>query len=108
MISHSCFLLTLYETIESRARSQSADSYTSRLISSGRDAILAKVLEEADEVVRASQTEGEQRVIAEIADLTYHLLVLLAHHKLHPSLVEEELTRRSGVSGLAEKKGRRR
>ena len=81
-------------------------SYTSRLLAGGVPAIGAKVTEEAGELVQAAAGEGDDRVVAEAADLVYHMLVLLAARDVPLARVEDELARRFGVSGLDEKAAR--
>ena len=88
-------------------RGESPDrSYTSRLLAGGVPRIGPKVTEEADELVRAAAGESDDRVVAEAADLVYHVLVLLAARDLPLGRVEDELARRFGVSGLDEKAAR--
>ena len=81
-------------------------SYTSRLLAGGVPRIGPKVTEEADELVRAAAGESDDRVVAEAADLVYHMLVLLTARDLPLARVEDELARRFGVSGLDEKAAR--
>jgi phosphoribosyl-ATP pyrophosphohydrolase len=64
------------------------------LLAAGEDEILKKLGEEAMEVVLAAKGEGDVRLVSEIADLTYHLLVLLAARQLDPADVEAELVKR--------------
>lgn len=92
--------------IASRKGESPDRSYTSRLLAGGVDAVGAKVREEADELVRAAVAEPDERVVAEAADLVYHTLVLLAARDLTLARVGEELARRFGTSGLAEKAAR--
>jgi phosphoribosyl-ATP pyrophosphohydrolase len=92
--------------IASRKGGSPDRSYTSRLLAGGVPAIGAKVTEEADEVVRAAVGETDDRVVAEAADLVYHLLVLLAARDVSLGRVGAELARRFGTSGLAEKAAR--
>jgi phosphoribosyl-ATP pyrophosphohydrolase len=96
----------LERVVESRKRDTSARSYTSRLLAGGVPAIGAKVREEAGELVEAAANETDARVVAEAADLVYHLLVLLACREISLAEVEAELARRFGVSGLDEKAAR--
>jgi phosphoribosyl-ATP pyrophosphohydrolase/phosphoribosyl-AMP cyclohydrolase len=70
------------------------DSYTSRLFEGGLPRIAQKVGEEAVETIVAAQSQGDERVLAEAADLVYHLLVLLAARDLSWADVEAELARR--------------
>jgi phosphoribosyl-ATP pyrophosphohydrolase len=97
----------LFEVIESRRGADAATSYTARLLSKGRNKIAKKTGEEAVEVVVAALAEGRQELAAESADLLYHLLVLWASAGVKPGDVWTELTKRQGVSGLAEKAARR-
>jgi phosphoribosyl-ATP pyrophosphohydrolase len=84
----------LFDIIEERKVNFTPDSYTHRLFTSGEDAILQKVGEEAVEVILAAKSQGDQRLIEETADLFYHILVLLSFHGLRLADVEEELHRR--------------
>jgi phosphoribosyl-ATP pyrophosphohydrolase len=84
----------LYTTILSRKTADPATSYTARLFAAGEDEIVKKVGEEAIEVILAAKGQGNARLIEETADLTYHVLVLLAARGLSPADVEAELARR--------------
>jgi phosphoribosyl-ATP pyrophosphohydrolase len=84
----------LYATILSRKTADPASSYTARLFAAGEDEIVKKVGEEAIEVILAAKGQGNARLIEETADLTYHVLVLLAVRGLSPADVEAELARR--------------
>ncbi|NLZ10535.1 MAG: phosphoribosyl-ATP diphosphatase, partial [Alcaligenaceae bacterium] len=70
------------------------------------DAFLKKVGEEATELVMAAKDADAERIIAETADLWFHSMVALAYYGVRPEQVLDELARREGVSGLAEKAGR--
>jgi len=69
-------------------------SYTRQLFKAGLPRIAKKVGEEAVEVIVAAQSEGDERLVSEAADLLYHLLVLLAARDLTWEAVEAELARR--------------
>lgn len=84
----------LYQIICERRDAPRAESYTSHLLARGEDQILKKIGEEAIEVIVAAKGQGDQRLVEEVADLTYHLLVLLALHGLRPADIEAELARR--------------
>jgi phosphoribosyl-ATP pyrophosphohydrolase len=56
-------------------------------MAAGEDEIVKKVGEEAVEVILAAKGQGDQRLVEEVADLTYHLLVLL--HSQAPAVTEE-------------------
>jgi phosphoribosyl-ATP pyrophosphohydrolase len=64
------------------------------LLDAGEDEILKKVGEEAMEVVLAAKGQGDERLVSEIADLTYHVLVLLAARGLDLADVRAELAKR--------------
>ena len=85
----------LYATIDSRKTSAPPDSYTARLFAAGENEIVKKVGEEAVEViVAAAKGQSDERIVSEMADLMYHVLVLLASHGIAWRAVEEELARR--------------
>jgi phosphoribosyl-ATP pyrophosphohydrolase len=84
----------LFDLICDRRDDPPSGSYTARLIAAGEDEIVKKVGEEAVEVVLAVKGQGDERVIAEVADLFYHTLVLLAARSLTLADVEAELGRR--------------
>jgi len=71
------FLVTLEKIIESRKKSASDNSYTSKLLSDGLNKISQKVGEEATEVIVAALNQTDVQFKDEVADLLYHLLVLL-------------------------------
>lgn len=99
------FLDTLFEAIENRRAAAPEDSYTAQLLADLPRAA-RKLGEEGVEAAIAALAEDEAALISEAADMTYHLLVVLAARGLTPSQVIEELQRREGVSGLAEKASR--
>lgn len=84
----------LYETILDRQQHPKPSSYTTQLFSSGQDEIIKKVGEEAVEVILAAKGQGKTRVIEEIADLTYHVLVLMAENQITPADISTELENR--------------
>jgi phosphoribosyl-ATP pyrophosphohydrolase len=96
--------------IEDRVAHRPSGSYTANLLSAGVEKIGAKILEEAGEVVeaaRAAETDsGRQHLVAEAADLIYHLFVMMGYHRIALAEVEAELARRFGTSGIAEKAAR--
>ena len=93
-------------TIEARKSAAPDSSYVAKLLAKGEDAILKKIGEEATETVMAAKDGDRLRLTAEVADLWFHCLVLLASRGLGPQDVLAELARREGVSGIAEKAGR--
>ena len=84
----------LFATILERQAEHPAGSYTVKLMEAGEDEILKKVGEEAMEVILAAKGQGDERVVSEVADLFYHVLVLLAARGLTLADVEAELVRR--------------
>ena len=101
----------LMAVIESRRAGSPEVSYTARLLHGGVDAIGAKVIEEAAEVVEAAGEPGDagrKHVVDEAADVLYHLWVLLAARHVPVEDVAAELRRRFGMSGLEEKASRDR
>jgi phosphoribosyl-ATP pyrophosphohydrolase len=69
-------------------------SYTASLFAAGEDEMIKKVGEEAIEVVLAAKGQGEERITEEVADLTFHVLVLLAAKGLKPDDIRMELEKR--------------
>ena len=86
-------LPALERTVADRRGADPADSYTARLLTEPAQ-IGAKVREEADEVARAAAEESDERVVAEAADVLYHLTVLLASRRLAMADALEELNGR--------------
>jgi phosphoribosyl-ATP pyrophosphohydrolase/phosphoribosyl-AMP cyclohydrolase len=86
----------LEAVIQDRKAHPRPDSYTCQLLDAGEPRILKKVGEEAIEILIAAQSEGDERLVSELADLTYHALVLLAARGLSWANVEAELARRFG------------
>jgi len=84
----------LFEVIEERKKNPSEKSYTTSLFNDGLPKITQKVGEEGTEVVVAALVQDDQRLIEEIADLTYHTLVLLSARGLTPAHITAELEKR--------------
>jgi phosphoribosyl-ATP pyrophosphohydrolase len=97
----------LAATIAARRGAEPSASYVAALFAKGDDAILKKIGEEATETVMAAKDGDRLRVVAEVADLWFHCLVLLARHGLGPDDVRAELARREGTSGIVEKSTRK-
>ena len=100
-------LQRLTETLEARKHAAPESSYVAKLFSKGDDAILKKVIEEAGEVLLAAKDANNEHLVYEVADLWFHCMVLLAQKGLNAADVLEELARREGVSGIAEKASRK-
>lgn len=98
----------LATAIEARRGADPDTSWTARLLAKGPDACAKKFGEEAVEAVIEAVRGDRERLTAEVADVLYHLLVMLASREVTLAEVLAELERREGVSGLAEKEGRKR
>ena len=96
----------LAEVIDSRKSQDPETSYVAGLHAQGLLTILDKVEEEAAETVEAAKAGDKKQLVHETADLWFHTLIMLSHHGLGPQQVLQELNRRFGVSGLAEKANR--
>lgn len=88
------FLGQLENIIADRINDQSAESYTAALVQSGVKRIAQKVGEEGLEVALAAAAGSSAEIIAESADLLYHLLVLLKQQQLNIDDVAKELQQR--------------
>lgn len=99
-------LQRLTDTLEARKNAAPDSSYVAKLFAKGEDAILKKIGEEATEVILASKQGDKTHLVYEVADLWFHNMVLLAHHGLSAADVLNELARREGLSGIAEKNSR--
>jgi phosphoribosyl-ATP pyrophosphohydrolase len=97
----------LAETIRQRADASPEVSYTRKLLDRGVVHCAKKLGEEAVEAALAAVAEDRAHLIAEAADVIYHLLVVLQVRDVSLAEVEAELERRSTQSGLAEKAARR-
>jgi phosphoribosyl-ATP pyrophosphohydrolase len=99
----------LWETVERRRDADPAVSHSARLLSRGTAKVAQKFGEEAVEcVIEAVRGESRAALVAESADVLYHLMVLWVDAGLRPEEVWAELARREGTSGIAEKASRAR
>src|SRR5205085_10712814 len=94
--------------LHERANASAEASYTRKLLDKGVAHCAKKLGEEAVETALAAVTEDRERLIAETADLLYHLLVLLEARGVSLAEVEAALAGRVAKSGLEEKTSRRR
>jgi phosphoribosyl-ATP pyrophosphohydrolase/phosphoribosyl-AMP cyclohydrolase len=85
----------LMNVLRERRDKRPAGSYSAYLFNEGRDKILKKIGEEATEVVIAAAGESRERIVAEVADLLFHLSVLLVDERLDWSDVGAELAKRA-------------
>jgi len=98
----------LAATIDARAASGGEASYTRKLLDKGPEHCAKKLGEEAVETVIAAIENDRNHLIAESADLLFHLLVLLKSRDVKLEEVESALAQRTAMSGLEEKASRKR
>jgi phosphoribosyl-AMP cyclohydrolase / phosphoribosyl-ATP pyrophosphohydrolase len=84
----------LMAVLRERQRERPEGSYSASLFDKGRDTILKKIGEEATEVVIAAKGQGRERMISEIADLVFHLSVLMVDEGIGWEDVDGELDKR--------------
>ena len=99
-------LTRLEATIAQRRLASPEESYVAKLHAKGLPKIAQKLGEEATEAVIAALAGDEAELVGEAADLLFHLLVLLGAKGVTLEQVLNELDRREGLSGLAEKASR--
>lgn len=101
-------LESLARIVTERARAGGERSYTRRLIEEGPQKAAKKLGEEAVETALAAVSGDKKALVAESADLLYHLLVVLEGQGVALSDVYAELERRTARSGIDEKESRPR
>lgn len=84
----------LHDLIERRERERPGDSYTTYLFDEGLDKILKKLGEETAETIIAAKNEEQDRLVSEVSDLVYHLLVLLVARGVSLEAIAKELEQR--------------
>jgi len=102
------FVDKLYHTLLERKNADPKTSYVSSLYNKGENSFLKKIAEEAAEFCFAVKDDDKKEIIYEAADLAFHTLVALAYKNIHPEAILEELKRREGISGIEEKKNRKK
>lgn len=98
---------TLYHTIQKKKNDDPTKSYTAKLLQGKENSMLKKIVEESGEFTFAIKDNNEEEIIYEAADVTYHMLVALASKNINPDRIKQELARRFGISGIAEKNSRK-
>jgi len=101
-------LADLVERVKERAKAGPDVSYTRKLLDKGVAQCAKKFGEEAVEVVLAAVGEDKDRVVSEMADLLYHLVVVMEAREVTLNEIEAELQKRTAQSGLQEKASRPR
>lgn len=96
-------LESLYAVVLERRKADPEESYVAKRFKQGTAKICQKFGEEAVETVIAAMREDKEEVVSESADMIFHWLLLLADAGVTPKDVAEELTRRTGISGIDEK-----
>ena len=96
----------LAETIAARGDADPDTSWTAKLLSKGPEKCAEKFGEEAVEAIIEAVRGDRDKLVAEAADVLYHLLVMLAARDVPLAAVMAELERREGTSGVAEKAAR--
>lgn len=89
----------LYEVVKHRQTNPQEKSYTCYLFEQGLDKICKKIGEEATETVIAAKNGVEEETVGEIADLLYHLIVMMVDQDIPLEAIDEKLTERSAKIG---------
>lgn len=95
----------LYEIIQDRKEKMPENSYVASLFRNGKDRIIQKVGEEATEVIIAAKNETKKRIISEVADLLFHILIMLSDFNIKPKDILRELKKRK-IEMINKGKGR--
>ena len=96
----------LFDLIESRAQLDPKTSWTAKLLAKGPEKCAEKFGEEAVEAIIEVIKDDRIKIVAEAADVLFHLLVMLKSRDVKLADVMEELEKRQGQSGLQEKDSR--
>ena len=96
----------LWSVVMGRRSADPAVSHSARLLSRGTAKVAQKFGEEAVECLIEAVAGNREALIAESADVLYHLIVLWVSAGVSPNEVWDELKRREGISGIAEKAAR--
>lgn len=99
-------LMDLERIVATRAKASPDESWTAKLVAAGQVKAAKKLGEEAVETVIAALGQDRKDLVAESADLIYHLMVVLNIADIPLQDVMDELARRTGQSGLQEKASR--
>lgn len=96
----------LYHVILDRKNDDPKESYTAKLLQGKENSMLKKIVEEAGEFTFAIKDNDQEEIVYEAADIVYHMLVAMASKNVNPDRVKQEIARRFGMSGIAEKNSR--
>ena len=96
----------VFDVIIKRKQSSPEKSYVAYLMDGGTDIILKKICEESSELIIAAKNENRSEQIHELADLWFHMLVLMGLKGISLTDIYQELENRFGQSGFDEKANR--
>ena len=99
LITTDQLLDRLYDLVKEREQTRPTGSYTTYLFNEGLDKILKKLGEESTETIVAAKNNEDERLISEVADLVYHLIVLLVARGISLDQIRAELGRRRTAGG---------
>lgn len=94
VLNKSAILQEVYEIIMQRKKLNPENSYVAKKMQEGIDRILKKVGEEAGEVIIAAKNENAEEMAWEMADLIFHLWMVLGYYDLTPDIIYDKLTER--------------
>jgi len=98
----------LIQKIKKQKNKNPKISYTASLRKKGKNFCIKKFMEEAKELATSTKYSNKKNITHEAADLLYHFLVLLEFKKISMASVMKELKRRQKISGIQEKKNRKK
>ena len=101
-------LLFLIKKIKKNKYKNPNISYTASLFKKGKNFCIKKFMEEARELAVSSKYSNKKNIVHEASDLLYHFLVLLEFKKISIASIMNELKRREKISGIQEKKSRKK
>jgi phosphoribosyl-ATP pyrophosphohydrolase len=102
------YLLELIKIIKRNKKKNFKISYTATLFKKGKNFCIKKFMEEARELANSSKYSNKNNIVHEASDLLYHFLVLLEFKKISIASIMKELKRRQRISGIQEKKNRKK
>ena len=105
-VANATVLDRLFATVTARRMADPELSHSARLLSRGTAKVAQKFGEEAVECLIEAVAGNREALISESADVLYHLVVMWVDAGLAPDAVWNELQRREGISGIAEKAAR--
>ena len=101
-------LLFLIKKIKKNKYKNPNISYTASLFKKGKNFCIKKFMEEARELAVSSKYSNKKNIVHEASDLLFHFLVLLEFKKISIASIMNELKRRQKISGIQEKKSRKK